>query len=57
MGGHWESRTPATIAETKKERPAFVVANHCKGWDSMKQFEREMPDQLKPNSVGSKICL
>lgn len=57
LGGHWQSRTPATIAELKKERPALVVATHCTGWDSIRQFEKEMPDAFAPNAVGSKICL
>ena len=57
LGGHWQSRTPATIAEIKKERPALVMATHCTGWDSIRQFEKEMPDAFAPNAVGSKICL
>ncbi|MBU2652704.1 MAG: MBL fold metallo-hydrolase [Bacteroidetes bacterium] len=57
LSGHWESRTPATIAEIKKEQPALLVATHCTGWNSMLAFQREMPEEFSANSVGAKICL
>ena len=43
-----------TIDEIKKLQPAMVVPSHCTGFEAIRQFAAQMPDQFVMGTVGAR---
>jgi 7,8-dihydropterin-6-yl-methyl-4-(beta-D-ribofuranosyl)aminobenzene 5'-phosphate synthase len=53
LSGDNEKIIGPTIAAMKAINPGCIVPMHCTGWNAIKQFSEEMPEQFILNSVGS----
>ncbi len=45
--------TQRTISEMKRLAPDYIAPMHCTGWEAIKGFSEQMPEQFILNSVGT----
>jgi len=48
-----EDEIDKTIDLIKREKPVYVVPSHCTGFQAMKEFSQEMPDEFIEGIVGT----
>lgn len=48
-----EDEIDKTIDFIKREKPIYVVPSHCTGFQAMKRFSQEMPDEFIEGVVGT----